>query len=67
MKIESYWINEIKSSGISEKEYELWKERKMLAREITVNQEICWLKESGFTNVDCIYSKGKFGGIIVEK
>lgn len=67
MKVESYWINEIKGSGISEKEYKLWMERKKLDREITVNQEICWLKESGFTNVDCIYSKGKFGVIIAEK
>ena len=65
--IEEYWIDEIKKSGISEIEYERWLERKKLDREISINQEIQWLKDAGFRNVECIYSKGKFGVIVSIK
>jgi len=66
-KIELYWIEEIKNSGITQSEYDRWLERKKLDREISIVQEIQWLKEAGFRNVDCIYSKGKFGVIMAEK
>ncbi|MBQ9280608.1 MAG: methyltransferase domain-containing protein [Treponema sp.] len=66
-KIEEYWIDEIKKSGISAIEYERWLERKKLDREISINQEIQWLKDAGFRNVECIYSKGKFGVIVSIK
>ena len=38
-KIESYWIEQIKSSGISQKEYDRWLERKKLDRECSMAQE----------------------------
>lgn len=66
-KIEEYWINGIKKSGVSEIEYARWIERKKLDREISINQEIQWLKDAGFRNVECIYSKGKFGVIVSVK
>ncbi|MBO5607198.1 MAG: class I SAM-dependent methyltransferase [Treponema sp.] len=63
-KIEDYWINQIKSSGISQTEYDRWLERKKLDRECSVSQEIGWLKEAGFSTADCIYSYGKFAVIV---
>ena len=66
-KIEEYWINGIKKSGVSEIEYARWIERKKLDREISINQENQWLKDAGFRNVECIYSKGKFGVIVSVK
>ncbi|MGN0739125.1 MAG: class I SAM-dependent methyltransferase [Treponema sp.] len=66
-KTEEYWIKGIKDSGLSEKEYDRWLERKKLDRECTVAQEIAWLKEAGFTSVECIYLMGKFAVISAEK
>lgn len=63
-KIERHWISKIKSSGISQTEYDRWLERKKLDRECSVSQEIGWLKEAGFSTADCIYSYGKFAVIV---
>lgn len=66
-KIEEYWTEQIKSSGISEKEYERWQERKKLDRECSVRQETEWLKQAGFKRAECIYLNGKFAVILAEK
>ena len=66
-KIEKYWIDGIKGSGISEIEYERWLERKKLDRECSVQDEISWLKEAGFANVECIYLNGKFAVIVAVR
>lgn len=66
-KIEFYWISQIKASGISQKEYERWLERKKLDRECSVLQEIAWFKEAGFKSAECIYLNGKFVVIMAEK
>lgn len=65
-KIERYWINEIKNSGLPQTEYKRWLERKKLDRECSVSQELNWLKEAGFKNADCIYSSGKFAVIVAK-
>ena len=65
-KIERHWINQIKSSGISQTEYKKCLERKKLDKECSIAQEICWLKEAGFSNADCIYSSGKFAVIVAK-
>ena len=66
-KVEGYWISGIQGSGLSEKEYGLWLERKKLDRECSVWQEVSWLKEAGFRNVGCVYWMGKFAVILAEK
>lgn len=66
-KIEEYWISGIKASGISQTEYDRWLDRKKLDRECSVREEIGWLREAGFKNVECIYLKGKFAVIMAEK
>lgn len=65
-KIERHWISGIKSSGISESEYNRWLERKKLDRECSICQELSWLKDAGFSNADCIYSSGKFAVIVAN-
>lgn len=65
-KIERYWINGIKNSGLPQTEYERWLERKKLDRECSVSQELNWLKEAGLKNADCIYSSGKFAVIVAK-
>ncbi len=66
-KTAKYWTEQIRASGLSEKEFCRWMERKKLDRECSVSQEINWMKESGFQIVDCIYFQGKFGVIRAEK
>lgn len=66
-KIEEYWTEQIKSSGISEKEYGRWQDRKKLDRECSVRQEIEWLKQAGFKSAECIYLNGKFAVIMAGK
>lgn len=66
-KIEKYWIDQIKASGISDTEYQRWLERKKLDRECTVEEEIKWLKEASFSAVENIYLSGKFGVILAKK
>ena len=66
-KIEGYWISEIKSSGLSETEYERWQERKKLDRECSVADEIRWLKEAGFSAAECVYLNRKFAVILAKK
>ena len=66
-KTDKYWTEQIRASGLSEKEFCRWMERKKLDRECSVSQEINWMKESGFQIVDCIYFQGKFGVIRAEK
>lgn len=67
VKIEKYWIDRIQASGISDTEYQRWLERKKLDRECTVQEEIMWLKEAGFSAVECLYFSGKFGVILAKK
>ena len=66
-KIESYWIQGIKSSGISDSEYSRWLERKKLDRECSVRQECEWIRDAGFKSSECIYSSGKFAVIFSRK
>lgn len=65
--VNDYWLREIKSSGLSDFEFNRWQERKKLDRECSIASEIAWLKEAGFKSVECVYSKGKFGVIVAKK
>lgn len=65
--IEEFWVEEIKDSGISDVEYNRWLERKKLDRECSVREEMCWLKEVGFSLAESVYSKGKFAVIVAKK
>lgn len=64
---DGYWENGLQTRGLSSKDLELWRERRKLDRECSVEQEVAMLKESGFKQVKCVYSSGKFAVIIAIK
>lgn len=64
---DSYWEKQLGESGLSDRDIELWKERRKLDRECSVETEIGMLRRSGFSEVSCLYQNGKFSVIIVLK
>lgn len=64
---DSIWINSLENSGLSENDLNLWKERRKLDRECSVQKEIHMLKESGFETPECVYLYKKFSVIAAVK
>lgn len=64
---DSYWENQLESSGLSQNDLEHWKERRKLDRECSLEEEIEMLKKSGFKEVKCVYSFIKFSVILAIK
>ena len=63
----SYWEGQLADSGLTEHDIELWKERKKLDKECSVEQEMEMLKQCGFKVVECVYSYQKFSVIAAIK
>ena len=63
----SFWKTQMENSGLTERDLDLWQERRKLDRECSVDEEIAFLKESGFLNVQCVYSYQKFSVITAIK
>ena len=63
----SYWENHLVTSGLTDKDIELWKERRKLDKECSVEQEVDMLKNAGFNIVKCVYSYQKFSVIVAIK
>lgn len=64
---DSYWENYLVNGGLSDQEIALWKERRKLDRECSVEQEVYMLKKCGFQEVKCVYSYQKFSVIAAIK
>lgn len=64
---DSYWEKQLYHSGLTQKDIELWKERRKLDRECSVEQQMDALKKCGFDNVMCIYTYQKFSVIVAVK
>lgn len=64
---DSYWESQLFNSGLTERDIELWKERRKLDRECSVEQEIEMLCQCKFEAVQCIYSHQKFSVIVAIK
>lgn len=64
---DSYWEKQLYHSGLTQKDIELWKERRKLDRECSVEQQMDSLKKCGFDNVMCIYTYQKFSVIVAVK
>lgn len=62
-----YWESQLRNSGLTRKEIELWMDRRQLDRECSVEQEIEMLTQCKFTAVKCVYSCQKFCVIIAMK
>ncbi len=64
---DSYWENKLADSGLMDKDIELWKERRKLDRECTVEWEVDMLEKCRFKIVKCVYSCQKFSVIVAIK
>ena len=64
---DSYWESSLYGGGLSEKDIQLWKERRMLDKECSVEDEVEMLQNCGFKTVKCVYSNLKFAVIIAVK
>lgn len=62
-----YWENQLQHSGLTDNDIELWKERRRLDRECSIEQECEMLRKSGFNAVKCVYSYQKFSVIVAVK
>ena len=62
-----YWEAQLIGSGLTEQDLALWKERRKLDRECSVEKETYMLHVSGFSAVKCIYSCQKFSVIMAVK
>lgn len=63
----SYWESQLQASGLTDRDIELWKERRKLDKECSVETEIQMLDRCGFSEVKCIYSYHKFSVIMAFK
>ena len=64
---DTYLESQLYSSGLTERDIELWKERRKLDKECSVETEIQMLDRCGFSEVKCIYSYHKFSVIMAFK
>lgn len=64
---DAYWENQLMNSGLTAHDIELWKERRKLDRECSVEQEIEMLNKCKFKTVKCFYSCQKFSVIVAIK
>lgn len=64
---DQYWESQLMSSGLSAHDIGLWKERRKLDRECSVDQETEMLYKCGFRTVKCVYSYHKFSVITAMK
>lgn len=64
---DSYWENQLENSGLTVKDIELWKERRKLDRECSLEEEMNMLQECGFKEIKCVYSNQKFSVIAAVK
>lgn len=65
--VESDWYNSIMNSGIDEKNFNMMLNRRTLDREVTVEEELCFLKRSGFSQACCLFRCFKFAVIVARK
>lgn len=64
---DTYWENAILHSGLTENDIALWKERRKLDRECSLEDELQMLRSCGFKAVNCVYSCRKFSVIAAVK
>ncbi|MGN0178713.1 MAG: class I SAM-dependent methyltransferase [Monoglobaceae bacterium] len=63
----SYWEKQLYNSGLTDRDIKLWKERRKLDRECSVEKEVEMLRQCNFTDVKCLYSYHKFSVIMAVK
>lgn len=63
----TYWEGQIATSGLTDHDIALWKERRKLDKECSIEQETEMLYNCKFKVVKCIYSYQKFSVIVAIK
>ena len=63
----SYWENYLENSGLTDNDINLWKERRKLDKECSVEKEVEMIRECNFKTVKCVYSYQKFSVIVAIK
>lgn len=63
----SYWENQLENSGLTDNDINLWKERKKLDKECSVEEEIEMIRKCNFETVKCVYAYQKFAVIVAIK
>ena len=61
------WISKLRQCNLTERDIELWKQRRLLDKECSVEAEVDMLKNSRFDIVKCVYSNQKFAVIVAIK
>ncbi|MGN0595252.1 MAG: class I SAM-dependent methyltransferase [Hominimerdicola sp.] len=64
---DSYWEKQLYDSGLTDRDIDLWKERRKLDKECSVEKEIEMLHQNSFSEVKCLYSYHKFSVIAAVK
>ena len=60
---DGFWENELLQSGLTARDIELWRERRLLDSECSVESELEMLRTAGFGEVKCVYACHKFAVI----
>ena len=63
----TYWESQLLSSELTEKDIALWRERRKLDKECSVEREVEMLRQCNFSIVKCVYSYHKFSVIVAGK
>ena len=61
------WFDSIENSGLTNDEIQAGYERIKLDKEAKLDQQLSWLKESGFTDVSCVYKYYHFAVMFARK
>lgn len=64
---DSYWESQLSDSGLTDSDIALWKERRKLDKECSVEAETEMLRECKFKTVKCVYSYHKFSVVVAVK
>ncbi len=65
--LDNYWVKKLEGSGLSDTDISLWKERRKLDRECSVEKETEMLRACGFTDLKTVYLNQKFAVIAALK
>lgn len=61
------WFNSIENSGLTNDEIQAGYERIKFDKEAKLDQQLSWLKESGFSDVSCVYKYYHFAVMFARK
>lgn len=64
---DSYWEHQLENGELTEKDITLWKERRKLDKECSVEKEMDMLRKCNFKDIKCVYSNQKFSVIVAIK